>query len=198
LNSIPISAIERVEILTDGASSIYGSDAIAGVVNFIMKSNLTDTTVSVRADRPQEDGGESWNFSVSTGFGEIEADGYNILLAFSHDDQSKLRSVDREFSNTGIIPFSYQGNDLVFQRTSVNAIPANAYLTFDWNGDGVYDALDTVDGGPSATRSFNPYNEANGSCAPNNGLSGTTCAYDFTETLEIISLSVRFMTLTKI
>lgn len=191
LNSIPISAIERVEILTDGASSIYGSDAIAGVVNFIMKSNLTDTTVSFRADNPQEDGGESWNFSVSTGFGEIEADGYNILLAYSHDDQSQLRSIDRDFASTGILPFSYQGNDLFFQRTSVNAIPANAYLAFDWNGDGVYDGDDAVDGGPSATRSFNPYNEANGSCAPNNGLSGTTCAYDFTETLEIFPESER-------
>lgn len=191
LNSIPISAIERVEILTDGASSIYGSDAIAGVVNFIMKSNLTDTTLSFRTDKPAETGGESWTFSASTGFGEIEADGYNVLFAFSHDDQSKLRSVDREFANTGIIPFNYQGNDLAFQRTSVNAIPANAYLSFDWNGDGVYDALDTVDGGPSRTRSFNPYNESNGSCAPNNGLSGTTCAYDFTETLEIFPESER-------
>jgi len=191
LNSIPISAIERVEILTDGASSLYGSDAISGVVNFIMKSNLTDTTVSFRTDKPTETGGESWNFSVSTGFGEIEADGYNILLAFSHDDQSKLRSVDRDFASTGILPFTYQGNDLVFQRTSANAIPANAYLAFDWNGDGVYNGLDAVDGGPARTRSFNPYNEANGSCAPNNGLSGTTCIYDFTETLEIFPESER-------
>lgn len=191
LNSIPLSAIEKVEILTDGASALYGSDAIAGVVNFIMKSDVTDTTISLRADKPQEEGGESYNFSLSTGFGDLGADGYNVMVAFSHDDQSKLRSVDRDFASTGILPFTYQGNDLVFQRTSVNAIPANAYMSFDWNGDGVYDADDTVDGGPARTRSFNPYNESNGSCAPNNGLSGTTCAYDFTETLEIFPESER-------
>jgi len=204
LNSIPLSAIERIEILTDGASALYGSDAIAGVVNFIMKSDVTDTTVSIRADKPQEEGGESWNFSISTGFGDLGADGYNIMVAYSHDDQSQLRSVDRDFASTGMIPFTYQGNELVFQRTSANAIPGNAYMAFDWNGDGIYDANGpdnepfTGDGDEdfapdehSSSRSFNPYNASNGSCAPNNGLSGTTCVYDFTETLEIFPESER-------
>ncbi len=193
LNSIPLSAIERVEILTDGASALYGSDAIAGVVNFIMKSDVTDTTISVRTDRPQESGGESLNFSLSTGFGDIETDGYNILVAYSHDSQEQLASADRDFASTGIINFNYEGTDLIWQRTSVNAIPANAYMTFDWNGDGVYDSDDT-DAAPTdhtRTRSFNPYNEANGNCAAKNIRLDTTCAYDFTETLEIFPESQR-------
>jgi len=52
LASIPLSAVERVEILTDGASALYGSDAIAGVVNFILKKNQTDANIELTYNRP--------------------------------------------------------------------------------------------------------------------------------------------------
>lgn len=170
LNSIPLAAIERVDILTDGASALYGSDAIAGVVNFIMKSDLQESNIGVRYDSPQESGGESYNVSFSTGFGDIDADGYNVLIAYSHDEQSQLKSSERDFASTGLINFNYEGNDLVWQRTSQNSIPANAYLSFN---DVVPD------------RNFNPYREVNGQCAPNNAPQDDICIYDFTETLEI-------------
>ncbi len=63
LNTIPIDAIERVEVLTDGASSVYGSDAIAGVVNFIMKKGKeSPLSITVRADQPEKTGGKSSSF----------------------------------------------------------------------------------------------------------------------------------------
>lgn len=173
LNSIPLATIERVEILTDGASALYGSDAIAGVVNFILKKDLDETTLHVRSNKPQKSGGESSNFSISSG---MVGDGYNILFSFSHDQQTQLKSSQRDFAKTGLINFNYQGNDLIWQRTSANAIPANAYLQF---------------GGVEPNRNFNPYREANGQCAPNNAPSGSTCIYDFTETLEIFPESTR-------
>ena len=58
LNSIPMAAIERVEILTDGASAVYGSDAIAGVVNFITRKDFEGVQFSATATRPQSDGGD--------------------------------------------------------------------------------------------------------------------------------------------
>ncbi len=173
INSIPLSALERVDILTDGASALYGSDAIAGVVNFILKDEIDETTIRARIDKPQEKGGEKFNFSITSG---LVGDGYNVLFAYSHDEQDILKSKDREFAETGLINFEYQGQDLVWQRTSANAIPANAYLTFD---------------GGVAARNFNPYREANGQCAPNNAPDGSTCIYDFTETLEIFPESER-------
>jgi iron complex outermembrane receptor protein len=175
LNSIPLSAIERVEVLTDGASAIYGSDAIAGVINFILKKELQETTISVRFDKPQESGGSSSNFSISTGFGELESDGFNLMLSYSHDKQSSLKSSERDFANTGILPFSYQGQDLTLVRASSDAIPANAYLTFD---DG-------------STKSLNPYNEFNGQCAADNAPQGSSCIYDFTEALNILPETTR-------
>jgi len=58
LNSIPVNAIERVEILTDGASALYGSDAIAGVVNFITKRDTTEGDVTVGISHPQHGGAQ--------------------------------------------------------------------------------------------------------------------------------------------
>ncbi|MGB1262058.1 MAG: TonB-dependent receptor [Cognaticolwellia sp.] len=175
LNSIPLAAIERVEVLTDGASALYGSDAIAGVVNFIMKKDLQTTNFHARYDRPQESGGTSYNFSVSTGYGDLSDDGFNIMLSYSHDEQEQLKSSERDFAKTGILPFSHNGVDLILQRTSANAIPGNAHLSFNNEAD----------------RSLNPYREANGQCAEKNAPQGSTCIYDFTETLEIMPESNR-------
>ena len=175
LNSIPLAAIKRVDVLTDGASSLYGSDAIVGVINFIMKDDFQGVNITGRYDKPQESGGESSNFAITAGFGDLGSDGYNFMVSYSRDNQEELKSADRDFAKTGILPFSYEGQDLIWQRTSVNAIPGNAYISF--NDD--------------TSRSFNPYREANGSCAVNNAPSGTTCIYDFTETLRIFPETTR-------
>src|SRR4051812_3902401 len=61
LNMIPFAALERVEVLTEGASSLYGSDAVGGVINFITKKDFTGGTVTVGADNPQRSGGKGKN-----------------------------------------------------------------------------------------------------------------------------------------
>ncbi|NRA83185.1 MAG: TonB-dependent receptor plug domain-containing protein, partial [Gammaproteobacteria bacterium] len=188
VNSIPVAAIERVEVLTDGASSIYGSDAIAGVINFILKKDIQETTVTARYDTPQESGGgDKYSFSITTGYGDLSQDGFNVYLSYSRDSQEELASKDRQHSKTGIIPFSHNGANLVFVADSANAIPANAFIGFD---DGTENGFDLE---------LNPYFASNGSCAPNNVPSlesGATfdsaiCRFDFTSTLEIIPEYVR-------
>ena len=87
LSGIPLAAIERVEILTDGASALYGADAIAGVVNFILKQSVDGTTIQARYDMPEESGGESWNASIVTGFGDIYEDGYSFVFTYNHTEQ---------------------------------------------------------------------------------------------------------------
>lgn len=67
LNSIPILAIERIEVLRDGASSQYGSDAIAGVINIVLKSNASGTQVRGIAGQYYEGDGEQYNFSLNQG-----------------------------------------------------------------------------------------------------------------------------------
>lgn len=65
INTIPMAAVERIEILTDGASAIYGTDAIAGVVNIILKKDFEGIQFDARMDRPTQEGGDSSNMSFT-------------------------------------------------------------------------------------------------------------------------------------
>lgn len=94
LNVIPSVILQRVELLKDGAGSIYGSDAIAGVVNLITRKNIDRTEISVETDLPQEDGGASWSVSGATGF---NFDNGSVVAAFQHYDQQSLKRGDRDF-----------------------------------------------------------------------------------------------------
>lgn len=183
LNNIPLAAIKRVEILKDGASALYGSDAIGGVVNFILKDNVQETTISARFDKPQDT--SSSNISFTTGFGDLSSDGYNFLFTFSRDEQDNLKSVDRDFARTGFIEFEHAGNRYYSAYGSSNAIPGNAYVTYntrDEQGDLV---VDEEGNNVTASYSFNPYRELNGNCHETSAPIGNTCMFDFTSTLEI-------------
>ena len=105
INSIPISAIDRVEVLLDGASSIYGSDAVAGVINFRLRRDFTGATVGYEYREPTRDGG-GWanNVWASLGVGELKKDKYNLSLNFQNKNEGTLRATDRSFSKTGNVP----------------------------------------------------------------------------------------------
>ncbi|MDH4126302.1 MAG: TonB-dependent receptor [Gammaproteobacteria bacterium] len=178
LSNIPLAAVEQVQVLTDGASALYGSDAIAGVVNFILKDSVEETTVNVRSDRPSQSGGEHWNFDLVTGFGDLEDKGYSVVLSYSHEDQEQLAASDRDFAKSGFLFFRHEGQDLYFQNSSSNAVPGNAYV-YTAN----YDSL---------IRNFNPNALANGGvCAEQTTPDGETCRFDYTSTLEVMPESVR-------
>lgn len=104
LNAIPFAVIERVEILRDGASAIYGTDAIGGVINFITKRNFKGGNIMLEANRPVEDGGKSHAASATIGFGDLDKDGVNFWVSFDTRNQDRLRALDRDFSKSGIIP----------------------------------------------------------------------------------------------
>ncbi|MTW04936.1 TonB-dependent receptor [Duganella ginsengisoli] len=104
LNMIPVSALERVEVLRDGASAIYGTDAIGGVINFITRRSVTTTTITAEALLPRRDGGDEKRINVSTGFGDLDKDGFNVWGVFDWHKMDILTSQQREFSKTGIIP----------------------------------------------------------------------------------------------
>lgn len=99
LNSIPFAAVERVEILKDGASAIYGTDAIGGVINFILRKDYTGAEVSALADVTQGGGGHRYRGSILGGFGDLSKDKFNVMASFTFDRQEVLRSKDRSFSN---------------------------------------------------------------------------------------------------
>jgi iron complex outermembrane receptor protein len=93
LNVIPNSIVDRIEILKDGASSIYGSDAVAGVVNIITKTNLDGFEVSAFASVPFEEGGEQYRINGS--WGKTFDRGY-INASLDYRESKVLRRGDRD------------------------------------------------------------------------------------------------------
>lgn len=97
LNNIPAGAIERVEVLKDGASALYGSDAIGGVINFITRSDFQGLTLGLRAADTQDGGAEKQTATIAGGFGDLQSDGYNVFGVLDVQHLGALRSSQREF-----------------------------------------------------------------------------------------------------
>ncbi|MGZ8292713.1 MAG: TonB-dependent receptor domain-containing protein [Telluria sp.] len=100
LNSIPFAAVDRVEVLKDGASAIYGTDAIGGVINFILKKNYKGLEASAFTDVTEAGGGNIGRLQLTGGFGDLAEDKYNVLVAASTSENKALRGDQRDFVNT--------------------------------------------------------------------------------------------------
>lgn len=100
LNSIPFAALQRVEVLRDGASAVYGTDAIGGVINFITKTDYTGAEVSAFADHTEAGGGNIYRTNLLVGAGDINKDGWNAFATLSYKKNEVLKGSDRDFSNT--------------------------------------------------------------------------------------------------
>ena len=87
LNTLPASIVDRVEILKDGASSIYGSDAVAGVINIITKRDLTQIQVDAGTSQTVHGGGNQYDFSMSGG---MVTDHAHFLAAYTFEEQQQL------------------------------------------------------------------------------------------------------------
>ena len=100
LNSIPMAAVERVEVLKDGASAIYGTDAIGGVINFILKKNYQGLEAQFFNDSTEAGGSNIQRLRLTGGFGDLDTKGYNVLVAGSVGKNKELRGDQRDFVNT--------------------------------------------------------------------------------------------------
>jgi iron complex outermembrane receptor protein len=96
LNVIPISAIDRIEIVKSGGSAIYGSDAIAGVVNIILKQNTTERAVSAGGSITTEGGAATRDADIGMGFGNFATDNYNMYFTGSVYKRDNLTYAQRE------------------------------------------------------------------------------------------------------
>ncbi|MDF7773944.1 TonB-dependent receptor [Sphingomonas sp. AOB5] len=99
VNQIPFAAIERVEVLKDGASAIYGTDAVGGVINFITKKDFQGFTATGFADVTEAGGGNIYRVSGLAGYGDMDKDGFNITFGASYSWNRMLRGSDRDFVN---------------------------------------------------------------------------------------------------
>lgn len=107
VNVIPLAAIERIEVLKDGASGVYGSDAVAGVVNFILSKKVTGIEVAAGYGSPSASGGgQNQKASITAGFGDLNTDGYSVVLSGSYEKEKVLFGRDRSYASTStVLPY---------------------------------------------------------------------------------------------
>ena len=111
VSNIPFAAIERVEVLLDGASAIYGTDAIGGVVNIILKKSFTGTGLVLDGGSTTKGGGTTWHASIMQGFG-TPADNYNGYIALEYRKQDEIKLSQRSGDWTNFNWTGQGGNDL--------------------------------------------------------------------------------------
>ncbi len=166
LNTVPMVLIERVDVLSDGASSTYGSDAIAGVVNYITRRELTGLTMSASTLQPEASGGgQTYQGNAGVGYGTLGENGWNAEVGGFWRKFEPLINADREFADSGFIP------ERGVNRLSGTTFPAN----YSQQVSGV-----------TAVNPMFPQ------CNPPNSLRGdgsfgpSSCAFDGTADLEAI------------
>ena len=118
VNSIPIAAIERVEVLKDGASAVYGSDAVAGVINFILRKDYVGAELTVGYGQTTHGGdGRSYDTSALVGFGDLQKDRFNVMINASYNKEDAIYGRQRNYANSSVNVGA--GND----TTSGNTYP---------------------------------------------------------------------------
>ena len=138
VSNIPFDAIESVEILKAGASSLYGSDAVAGVVNIKLKKSYQGTRFAAEGGRAQHGGGATQRASLSTGFGELDTEGYNAFVTAEWRHQGAIKVADRAGNDWDNRDWRGRGgNDLTLGvPTALNSWLTQASSPFLYNPSG--------------------------------------------------------------
>jgi len=181
LNAIPIAAIDRVEVLKDGASAIYGSDAIGGVINFITRSSYQGAELTAYRFQTQHGGADKNIFTLSGGIGDLAKDRFNLFGVVDVQHTTTLRSGQRDWIGSVYQP------DINLDVGSSNSYPANVRRT-------------TASGNATGAR-LNPSapgcNPPATVYAPGSFVGSRACLYDYMQDTEIYPESKRLSLLTR-
>jgi iron complex outermembrane receptor protein len=176
LQQIPFDAVERIEILKDGASAIYGSDAVAGVVNIILRQQFTGITVTGTAGTTYRGEGNNYKGAVTLGMGDLTKDRYNVFVTFDAQKQdANPMNKGKDYIGTNNLTFmglpDVRPGDTTYGTSSLlgNVRPVNP----------------ATGGSPGAFQSLP------GNCPPGNQSNGF-CRYEIKDFLDIQPQVERF------
>ncbi|MCZ4336963.1 TonB-dependent receptor [Shewanella colwelliana] len=127
-SQIPLAIVERIEILRDGASAVYGSDAVAGVINIITKKEFDGFQLDFSTEQPDIDGGDANRFSIAAGF---NSDKGNVTFTYEYYDTKSV--MDRDIWNMDDPSYG--------DYSSFSSVPNGYYNTGKLDADGkpIYD-----------------------------------------------------------
>ncbi len=138
LNTIPAAIIERIEVLRDGASSTYGADAIAGVINIITKKEVQGLHLNGSAGISQRGDAGEQRIDATYGYGDLEDQGFNFYVSAEYQRQDALFARDRDY------PFN--SSDL----TGICNAAGSCLTNHNWNGytqeNGLFNGLISIPG----------------------------------------------------
>lgn len=122
LSTIPMELVERIEILKDGSSAVYGADAIAGVLNIILKKDFTGNTFQMSTGMSRYHDGKQHKASLTGGRGDLLKDGYNLVFNAEWSKSDRLQNSDRStrewIGHADLRPWGYAINTQ-FARGSI-------------------------------------------------------------------------------
>ncbi|WP_300620134.1 TonB-dependent receptor [Dokdonella sp.] len=121
IGNIPLGMIDRIEVLTGSASAVYGSDAMAGVINFILKKSTDGTTIDYRYGDTQHGGGRSHDLTLTTGF---EKGAFSGIIGLEFLDKRPLWGTDRKVQDSTLDA-----------PTSRRRLPRLTAQRYDWDDD---------------------------------------------------------------
>ena len=102
ISGIPVELVDRIEILPGGQSSLYGSDAIAGVINIILKKRVEGTTLSGRVGWYDEGGGQSSRFAIADSWSSAD-DRFNLMAGFQYDQRDPIWGYQRDLDRKSVV-----------------------------------------------------------------------------------------------
>lgn len=158
IGSIPTDLVERVDVLTGGASAVYGADGVSGVVNFILKRDLDG--VRARGQLGVSDRGDAANRFASLTIGRNFAHGRgNVTLAYEFNAEDPLRNNDRLYLTQPFRQYVVTNNA---NPTGKPPLPANVLVgDLRYGGESINGAVTVADGGPQFDGNGAPYNPGN-------------------------------------
>ncbi|BBN81903.1 TonB-dependent receptor [Pseudoalteromonas sp. A25] len=128
LNNIPTAIVERMEVITGGASAVYGSDAMAGVINIVTKKDFVGFDFDASFTKPDEDNGDKEVYSFTYGSDFAQGKG-NLLFNVTYSELEQVQQKDREFGRTPVVGIdNVEGVDDNGNPISDDGIPAKLMM----------------------------------------------------------------------
>lgn len=127
INNIPSSLVERVEVVTGGASAVYGSDAVGGVVNFILKDDFEGVELRSQFNQTSEGDGNFTDISLTLG-GNFADDKGNAVVVFNYLDREPIMTTDRGFSSSVLRDVTDANGNRVLGAGGSTFIPNGRFL----------------------------------------------------------------------
>ena len=124
INAIPIAMVERIDVLRDGASSVYGADAIGGVVNIITKQHANGFHIDGGAGISQHGGGNTYNIA---GTFAVNSERANVIVGLSWDHRDRLDGYRRDWANDPHVGSNFEGGSVY--RTQLDALQSESPVT---------------------------------------------------------------------